>query len=366
MKAAPEGAAMEKDDVDGKGLSDKDAEQELLRRKDGRYNLESAAKLLSESGQARYPAILSKLLSAAASETLLTYMPGQYAKNDYLNAGGEFARPEASYDECYWDDLNAWLDKHEKRITYRFPAAVEAHHGKLAPLSATEVAEMKARRKAGRYSFDEAASWIAFLSYKSDEVGDGNWLAPTEEEKIHQAKEAELEREHSAKVYGQMLNNLFVAFKSGALPAFERGSEVRKLNRAADGSAIDASKDDECFWEDLNTWLDEYESRIDFRFLGPSSSAAEVTRPPKLPVGLAQPARILEWLRANGYTPNSLPSYKTGTSTAKAKARAALKDDELFKGRTTAFRKAWEKLREDGEIKENGNGTGPIDPTPPK
>ncbi|MGV8891703.1 MAG: hypothetical protein ACOH2K_01885 [Burkholderiaceae bacterium] len=90
--------------------------------------MEEAAKLIAASGEEREEPILVKLTNAAGNNSLSTYMPGIKAKNEYRSKLDRFKTPCTFYDECYWDELNKWLDDNEPRITFRFapPDAVQA------------------------------------------------------------------------------------------------------------------------------------------------------------------------------------------------------------------------------------------------
>ncbi len=105
---------------DGTPFIERYEQQEEEKRKAGRYNLEEAAKLISASGEAREELILAKLTNAAGNDSLPTYMPGSRAKNEYRSKLDCFKTPDTFYDECYWNDVNKWLDDNEPRITFRF------------------------------------------------------------------------------------------------------------------------------------------------------------------------------------------------------------------------------------------------------
>ncbi len=65
--------------------------------------------------------------------------------------------------------------------------------------------------------------------------------------------------------------------------------------------------------------------------------------------GAAQEAAILMAIRSAAQDPLSLPTNEPGRPGVKAAVQATLKDSRLFVGKTT-FKKAWERLRERGEI----------------
>ncbi|EIN00426.1 hypothetical protein WQE_15386 [Paraburkholderia hospita] len=86
----------------------------------GRYTLHEAAEKIAESGE-RLKALQMKLCAAAERGELTVHGPGELGRYQYLD--GAKARPH--YEEAYWDDLNAWLEKFEPRIVFRFAPPVE-------------------------------------------------------------------------------------------------------------------------------------------------------------------------------------------------------------------------------------------------
>ncbi|WP_143296760.1 hypothetical protein [Burkholderia pseudomallei] len=92
-------------------------QQDEERRTAGRYRLEEAADALEQHTGTTAQDWLVKLEQAVPNDHLLVYRPGEQARY----------RPKtvrAYYDEAYWDDLNAWLERYEPRVTFRFPAPV--------------------------------------------------------------------------------------------------------------------------------------------------------------------------------------------------------------------------------------------------
>jgi hypothetical protein len=115
----------------------------------GRYTLDAAAELLSQNRGGRKGQIAQKLQQAACDDDLPVYAPGEnlrYTNADRLKARerqiadptGLYSRGitwtdtydpnlvNVRYEEAYWDDLNAWLDTNETRITFRFAKPVES------------------------------------------------------------------------------------------------------------------------------------------------------------------------------------------------------------------------------------------------
>jgi hypothetical protein len=95
-------------------------QQEEEKRKAGRYTLEDAAKLIAESGETSEAQMLAKLETAAGNHALPTYLPGHNSETRYGQGPGRTRTVSTFYDECYWEDLNKWLDVNDKRLTFRF------------------------------------------------------------------------------------------------------------------------------------------------------------------------------------------------------------------------------------------------------
>jgi hypothetical protein len=101
--------------ADTKAHSELVARQALERRALGRYTLNEAANEIAASGE-RLEALLEKLCGAAKRGDLPMHAPNELAR--YLYENGRPVRP--FYEEVYWNDLNAWLDKSEPRLMFRF------------------------------------------------------------------------------------------------------------------------------------------------------------------------------------------------------------------------------------------------------
>jgi hypothetical protein len=76
----------------------------------------SAARLSREMDHARE--WLAKLKRVALSGALPVYMPGREGRHTYN--GDKYVRD--FQEETYWNDLNAWLEKNEPRVRFRFPS----------------------------------------------------------------------------------------------------------------------------------------------------------------------------------------------------------------------------------------------------
>lgn len=83
--------------------------------------------------------------------------------------------------------------------------------------------------------------------------------------------------------------------------------------------------------------------------LAPEGKAPE-TAEKHAPLQRAQEDAILGAIIGLGYTPDALPSQLPGKSGVKAEVRKILRSHPLFKEKSTVFDKAWERLREFGDI----------------
>ena len=114
------------DDID-----ERDKQRAEIRRKAGRYNLEEAAKIIAQAAGAVYEAILAALVDSVESGTLSTYMPDNTAPIKYGSGQGKWPWADAYLDECYWDDLNEWLETKMKRVDYEFPNPADTSAAKV-------------------------------------------------------------------------------------------------------------------------------------------------------------------------------------------------------------------------------------------
>lgn len=89
------------------------------RQADGRYTLEEAAMAVNKATGARADEMLVKFIRAALAGVLRTYEPGK--DSQYIYGEGFASCVRDFYEEAFWDDLNAWLEANENRITWRFP-----------------------------------------------------------------------------------------------------------------------------------------------------------------------------------------------------------------------------------------------------
>jgi hypothetical protein len=133
----------------------RDAERDRLTqyaRDAGRYSLEEAAEELAQQTGQRVSTMQDALERAAFERRLPVYKPGSIVRYEYPDAPGSnvlgyvgheleaiHAKPKLSdnadtrwSEEVYWNDLNTWLEKDEKHITWRFPdpaAKMKTVHG---------------------------------------------------------------------------------------------------------------------------------------------------------------------------------------------------------------------------------------------
>jgi hypothetical protein len=105
-------------------LQSRYAQQDSEKRLAGRFTLEEAATAIAEGGNEREEVILAKLEAAAGKYELSMYEPGKNARIEYGPEQGKHSCVRRFHEECYWDDLNKWLDKNEPRVRFRFPKPV--------------------------------------------------------------------------------------------------------------------------------------------------------------------------------------------------------------------------------------------------
>ena len=105
---------------------------------DARYTLEEAAKVLSDETNERYEQILPRLMSAAEAGSLPTYEPGKRLRYTY-GPSGSSRGVRKFYEEAYWSDITAWLEKSEPRVTFQSPKRAEIIASESTPRDATHV-----------------------------------------------------------------------------------------------------------------------------------------------------------------------------------------------------------------------------------
>lgn len=98
-----------------RAVSDQVARQVADRHAQGRYTLNEAAKQIADTGE-RIEPLLEKLRGAAQRGELHMYAPGESMRYSYED--GRAVRP--FYEEAYWNDINAWLERNELRVAFRF------------------------------------------------------------------------------------------------------------------------------------------------------------------------------------------------------------------------------------------------------
>lgn len=95
-------------------LSTLEAQQEAEKKAAGRYTLEDAAQAIADATGERLDGLLANLMASRRAGVLPTYAPGKNARYTSKTV-------RDFYEECFWDDLNKWLDANEQRISWRFP-----------------------------------------------------------------------------------------------------------------------------------------------------------------------------------------------------------------------------------------------------
>jgi len=93
------------------------------RRSVGRYTLEEAAQFVENNSNANAKSIFAKLKESAQTGELTIHWPG--SDEVYKPQPSEQLRMKPSgvrgLEEAYWNDLNAWLEKNEPRLDFKFP-----------------------------------------------------------------------------------------------------------------------------------------------------------------------------------------------------------------------------------------------------
>jgi hypothetical protein len=142
------------------------AQQAIDRRVRGRYTLNEAAKEIADTGERLKP-LSEKLCDAAQRGELPTYAPGESVR--YVYVGGR--RPRSYYEEAYWDDLNAWLERNEPRVVFRFakPSPSEA-----ASVEETKQGRLHTRPAAGSSLRKRSNPLTAIIDMAKREAADQN------------------------------------------------------------------------------------------------------------------------------------------------------------------------------------------------
>lgn len=113
----------------------------------GRYTMQEAAHLIAAGTNEHENLILGKLERAAKEHELITCGPGQNASREYGKERGQSSEVRNFYEEAFWDDLNQWLEKYERRISFRFPPPQNQVEAPAAsPADKSAVAHPETRR----------------------------------------------------------------------------------------------------------------------------------------------------------------------------------------------------------------------------
>jgi len=182
----------------------------------GRYTIRDAAHVLEDEAGERFDAILRRLKKAAEAFELPMHDPGEGLRRDY---GDEHTKKLRDFsEEAYWDDLNKWLENHEPRIAYKFPAPsnVDATTIVASPHANSTPRTTKATKRdlvwpvidtailnAG--SEDTAAVWLELkeLALKEEPPFDGDVVND-----VLKYTEGEKKKEFSRKKLGDRLRRL--------------------------------------------------------------------------------------------------------------------------------------------------------------
>ena len=82
-----------------------------------RYTLAEIDAVLTREGKTTKGQLLPRLRKAIRDGELAAYDP-----RPHLEARITYGTVSDYFEVVYWDDLNAWLDINEKRLTFRFPS----------------------------------------------------------------------------------------------------------------------------------------------------------------------------------------------------------------------------------------------------
>ena len=207
------------------------------------------------------------------------------------------------------DESNGWTGPDAK--------AVELY----APMQAQYARQAGQKRAAGRYTLEEASAAIAEHNNERNEVMRAQLEAAARKHELHMYEPVRNARiEYGA---GQGKNHCVRIFY------------------------------EECYWNDLNKWLEDNEPRLQYRFPAPADAQAEQNEQsaPAKPLqrNVAQDAAMLSAIKQARYDPLALPENEPGKAGVKSEIRKLLNDNPLFFG-TTIFDRTWERLRRNGEI----------------
>lgn len=146
------------------------SEQVQRKKEQGRYTLEEAAAAIADGSGERRDLLLNSLKQAVANGSLGVYEPGNRQRYQ-SSVVREF------YEEAYWDDLNQWLEVHQKRIDWRFPGPMQIASHESANLSG----EPKGVSKAAILAVDWPLSVSKNMELLKRALGDVKklkWLQP--------------------------------------------------------------------------------------------------------------------------------------------------------------------------------------------
>lgn len=154
---------------------------------------------------------------------------------------------------------------------------------------------------------------------------------------------------------------LRAAAENGDLPVYGPGELARYRYG---GGAPTHSYYEEAYWDDLNSWLEQKEPRITYRFSKPAAAKSEgaptinahghvtlrsevATSTQPVSRHRSQEAEILRVIRELGYDPSALPRRKPGRPWVKSEVKT-----KLPQYTPKVFAHAWDRLRLGGEVKE--------------
>ncbi len=145
-----------------------------------------------------------------------------------------------------------------------------------------------------------------------------------------------------------MLQKLTAAARSGRLSMHNPGENARRDYGATDSSVLRIFHE-EAFWDDLNAWLSEFESRVTYRFPNPSPEAidAEIDRKQLETKQQQWNQRFIKALDELTLDPKALPKKKIGHRGPRS-AVSRILDVKIHEKKS--FENAWDKAIADKVI----------------
>lgn len=128
---------------------------------EGRYTLKEVIDVLSKRANEDAIQMEHKVTLAVHKRSLPVYLPNKHARYLYEDhdINGKVSVINLKRERVYWDDVNAWLDREEPRITFRFPDPSPnvpnlKQHAKVKPVPAQRAQESEILRVIGQLGLE--------------------------------------------------------------------------------------------------------------------------------------------------------------------------------------------------------------------